>query len=126
MANDWEQLSGLIDGNYVPTKQLYRLSFKDNNIAELDIDRLGAMADPGAVVLSSVVTRYNLDTNDSTISFMDPLDTLFNADGDIAVIIRMPKLKILQLDAERLTTESVESVQSWNLCSGKNYFEPID
>ena len=128
MTSDWEQSTGIVDGNYIALKQFYRVSFKQNNIAEIDFDYLGVTGDPDPITITSITTKYAIDLNSRIISFPEPLDTLFITNDNVTseIVVHFHKLRIIQLDSERLTTESLETdLQGWILGGGKTYFQPI-
>jgi hypothetical protein len=124
VSKEWEQEIGTIDGNYYALKQVYKLSFKADNSVDIVVDYLGVSGDPDPVVLKSYKTKYNFNSSDNTISFPEPIDTLYFSSVGKSVV-RLPKIKIAELRSDKLITESTESnLDTWFL-RGKVYFRPI-
>jgi hypothetical protein len=124
-SNDWEQNTGIINDYITGPKQFYRISFKENNTAEIDLDYLGVSGDPDPVTLALIKTVYTLDLKENTITFPQPLDTL-HGDGGLEIIVYLNKLKVLELKSGTLTTESVDTgLQGWVLGGGKLFFQQI-
>ncbi len=124
ISRDWEQEVGIIDGSYHTLKQIHKLSFKADNSVDVVVDYLEVSGDPDPVILNSYKTEYNFNSSDNTITFPEPIDTLyFSSAGES--IIRLSKIKIVELRSDKLTTESIDSkLDTWFL-KGKVHFRPI-
>ncbi len=117
---DWEQEVGIIEGNFYGPKQIYKLSFKADNSVDIVVDYFGVSGD--SVILNSYKTIYDFNASDNTILFPEPIDTL-NWLGEI--IIRLPKVKIVELRSDKLVTEAMDSKVNNSLLWGKFHFRPM-
>ena len=130
-ATEWEQMTGYIDGSYTSpsAKQFYRIRFKQNNLVEIDLDYLGVSGVPDPVTLTTINSKYEIVLADRTISFPEPLDTLYYTieTETTKLVIYFAKLKILKLKEDRLITEGVNSNQPGLVVGGdKLYFKAIE
>jgi hypothetical protein len=130
--NQWEQMIGTVDGQYVALKMFYRMDFKTDNSVEIEWSYGGTPSEFDPPPLNNhILTRYELDEEARTISFPQNLDTL-QIEYPLGTIstnyVRLNKMKILSIKPERLDVEfSNSSLTSdyFLLGYGKAYFQPL-
>ncbi len=127
-ANEWEQMTGIVDGSYTVLKMFYRISFRNDSYVEIEMDYGNVSGDPDPIILNKSVTRYELDISTNTISFPDNLDTLLARDenGTISMqFVRLNKMRLVATKPEQLNVEFVESGFTGMVFGfGKAYFQP--
>jgi hypothetical protein len=118
---------GIINGYQTGPKQFYRINFKKDFSVEIELDYLGVSGDPDPVTLASIISTYELNVKEKTISFTEPIDTLYVTGGS-QIIVYLNKLKIVTLKDGLLETESIDTglQQGWVLGGGKLFFKKID